>query len=81
LDIRLIDENRYDAQGLELLEAIKECRRKVRALVLTGYPTPEIETRAKEMGATETVFKSPSEGLNIVRFRRLVRELIRGSDS
>jgi CheY-like chemotaxis protein len=76
LDIRLVDKDRHNVQGLEVLEEIKETNDKTRILVLTGFPTPETEARVKEMGAEVFVFKSPPEGLDIPQFRQVVRGLV-----
>jgi DNA-binding NtrC family response regulator len=76
LDIRLLDEDRYDIQGLQLLSEIKETGLRTRALVMTGYASPETEARVGEIGAEVFIFKSPPEGLDIVEFRQVIGRLV-----
>jgi DNA-binding NtrC family response regulator len=76
LDIRLLDEDRYDIQGLQLLSEIKETGLRTRVLVMTGYASPETEARVGEIGAEVFIFKSPPEGLDIVEFRQVIGRLV-----
>jgi DNA-binding NtrC family response regulator len=76
LDIRLLNEDRYDIQGLQLLSEIKEAGLRTRVLVMTGYASPETEARVKEIGAEVFVFKSPPGGLDIGEFRQVIGRLV-----
>ncbi len=76
LDIRLLDEDRYDVQGLQLLKEIKTTGRRTEALILTGYVHPGTESRVKELGAATFLFKAPRHGLDIGEFRRAIGRLV-----
>jgi DNA-binding NtrC family response regulator len=77
LDIRLQDKDRHDLQGLEFLQDLKRASTKSRILVLTGYVSPEIEAKVKQLGTETLALKSPPEGFDIIRFRQMVDELVR----
>ena len=79
LDIRLVDEDRHDVQGLGVLEEIRKKDDKTCVLVLTGYPTAKTEAKATEIGVEAFFFKSPPEGLDIVQFREVVSGLVKQS--
>jgi len=76
LDIRLLDEARYDIQGLQLLKEIRASGDRPRVLILTGYVPPDTEARVKEVGADVFLFKSPPQGLDIVQFRQIIQQLV-----
>ena len=76
LDIRLLDEPRYDIQGLELLQEIRRRGLRVRVIVLTGYAPPGTQSRVEQIGAQVLAFKSPPQGLDIVEFRGTIRRLV-----
>ncbi|HEY72312.1 MAG: hypothetical protein DRJ03_15885 [Chloroflexi bacterium] len=76
LDIRLLDERRYDIQGLELLQEIKTAGLRTCVLVMTGYAPPGTETHVQQIGAEVFTFKNPPQGLDIVQFRDTIRELV-----
>lgn len=76
VDIRLLDERRYDIQGLRFLEEIHQSGLATRTLVLTGYAPPGTELRIRELGAETLTLKSPPEGFSIVEFRKTVRALV-----
>ena len=76
LDIRLLDEARHDVQGLELLREIRTAGDRPRVLILTGYAPPDTEARVKDLGADVFLFKGPPQGLDIVRFRQIIGELV-----
>ena len=76
VDIRLLDERRYDIQGLKLLEEIHKSGLRTRTIVLTGYAPPGTELRMQEIGSEVFAFKSPPEGFSIIEFRETVRTLV-----
>ncbi len=76
VDIRLLDDRRYDIQGLKILEEVRKSGLRTRVLVLTGYAPPGTEARVLEIGADVFAFKSPPEGLDIVAFREVIRKLV-----
>lgn len=76
LDIRLLDERRYDIQGLQLLHEIKTAGLRTCVLVMTGYAPPGTETRVQQIGAEVFTFKNPPQGLDIVQFRETIRGLV-----
>ena len=74
LDIRLVDADGTNEQGLILLERLRRNRgdHDVEAIMVTGYPTPETATRSLvDLQATNYFQKSNFE---VAKFERAVRE-------
>jgi ActR/RegA family two-component response regulator len=76
VDIRLLDERRYDIQGLRFIEEIHHSGVATRTMVLTGYAPPGTELRIQELGAEALALKCPSAGFSITKFRKAVRALV-----
>ncbi|MBN1887343.1 MAG: response regulator [Thermoflexales bacterium] len=76
LDIRLLDESRYDVQGLQLLKEIKTMGLRASVIVMTGYAPPDTEACVQQAGADVFTFKTPQGGFDIVQFRATIRDLV-----
>jgi DNA-binding NtrC family response regulator len=46
LDMRLVDRQNHNVQGMALLEEAKKLNSSVKAIILTGYPDPDQRARA-----------------------------------
>jgi DNA-binding NtrC family response regulator len=82
VDMRLVDEDEYDVQGIELLNLIKKREPQTCAIILTGYRTEELEQKARrEYGADEFLNKAPSNGFDNEVFKQTIIDLVRKSQS
>ena len=62
-DVLLVDWMLDDHQdGLQVAEAIRAINPKLQTIVITGFPTPELEARVKAATATELLEKSSRPG-------------------
>ena len=72
LDVRLIDQDIFNVEGLALLNEIREQSPATKAVILTGYP----DSIKNETGADAIILKVPHEKtFNRAAFRKLIREL------
>jgi DNA-binding NtrC family response regulator len=81
LDMRLVDDEKYNVQGMALLKTIKEQKPSTGAIILTGYPDPLHEHRARTFyGADAYLSKVPDNTeFDIEAFSRLVAQLVNRS--
>lgn len=56
-DLLVTDKNLPGIDGLEVLKQARSIRPTVRALLITGFPTPETQTAALELGVHAYVTK------------------------
>ena len=79
LDVRLIDDEKYNVQGMALLKMVKDQTSSTGAVILTGYPDPYHENRALTVyGADAYLCKVPDgEDFDIAAFSRLISDLVR----
>ena len=80
LDVRLVDSQAFNVQGLGLLQTIKSRWPKTKVIVLTGYPESIREGFLKEYEVDALVLKVP-EGSRFDQnaFQQLVSKLLSGS--
>lgn len=77
VDVRLVDEDTFNVEGLRLLRMIKEERPGTGVVILTGYPHSVREGILEEYGADEFVFKvPPGDTFDSAGFRALIQELV-----
>jgi DNA-binding response OmpR family regulator len=81
LDMRLVDEETYNVQGIALLREIRCQSPFTGAVILTGYPDSLSEYRALSVyGADAYLHKVPDEAdFDIEAFSELVAALVRRS--
>jgi CheY-like chemotaxis protein len=81
LDMRLVDDEKYNVQGMALLKMIKAQKPTTGAVILTGYPDPLHEQRAlTSYGADAYLHKVPDNTeFDIEDFSRLVSKLVKQS--
>ena len=73
LDIRLVDEDILNIDGLELLQYARENRPDIRVIVLTGYP----ENLKKKPDADALILKAPEgAAFDSLGFKKQVIRLI-----
>jgi len=73
LDIRLIDQDTFNVEGLALLHEIRTKSPTTKAVILTGYP----DSIKNETGADAILLKVPHEKtFDKAAFRKLIRELV-----
>lgn len=73
LDVRLVDEESFNVEGLDLLHLIKSNTPSTKTIILTGYP--EILRRTPESDAF--IFKVPENStFDSQEFRKLVRNML-----
>jgi DNA-binding NtrC family response regulator len=84
LDVRLIDQDRFNVEGLNLLKMIKETKPGTGVVILTGYPGSVKKGIVDEYKADKFVFKVPAgRTFDSAGFRSLIQELVikyRGTD-
>lgn len=74
LDLRLVDQDTFNVEGLALLHEIRTKSSSTRVVILTGYP----DSIKSETGADAVILKVPPEKtFDKVAFKKLIRELIR----
>lgn len=77
LDIRLVDEDIFNVQGLELLKLAKSQQPSPLVIILTGYPEIIREGVMKSLGADALMLKVPKGGrFNNNEFKKQVRTLL-----
>jgi len=83
LDVRLVDEERYNVQGMALLQRAKSLSPSPGAIILTGYHDPAYEEHAlRDYGADAYFQKVPNGEQPIVdALKRKVAELVTRSRS
>lgn len=84
LDMRLVDAETYNVQGMALLRQIKTQTPKTGAIILTGYPDELHEKKAvTEYGADAYLSKVPKEtgDFDIEAFLMLVKKLIKKNEN
>ncbi len=84
LDMRLVDDEKHNVQGLELLKKIKGQVNFTGAIILTGYPEPTHRERALDVyGADAYLSKAPEDedfdDFDIEGFSNLIVELVKKS--
>lgn len=57
VDLAILDIKLKKMTGVEVLEELKKSRPKMRAIMLTGYPTLETARQALDLGASEYCVK------------------------
>jgi DNA-binding response OmpR family regulator len=73
LDVRLVDEDVFNVEGLALLHAVRHDCPGARVVFVTGYP----QSVGEESGADALIFKVPQGStFDSAGFTRLVRDLI-----
>jgi DNA-binding NtrC family response regulator len=53
VDLAILDIHLKKMNGIEVLEVLKKINPSMRAMILTGYPTPETARKAVELGVEE----------------------------
>jgi two-component system response regulator RegX3 len=77
LDVRLMDTDVFNVQGLELLRLAKGQEKAPRAMVITGYPESIRDEVLEEYGADALVLKvPPGSRFDSKGFKERVRELL-----
>jgi DNA-binding NtrC family response regulator len=77
LDVRLVDKDVFNVEGLELLHMIKEGKSSTAIVILTGYPKSVREEILNEYGVDAFVFKVPNGGtFDSAGFRSLIQALV-----
>lgn len=80
LDVRLVDVDVFNVQGLELLRLAKSKDPAPKVIMLTGYPESIREGVLDKYGADALIHKvPPGSSFNKHDFKRRVEKLIRGS--
>src|SRR5438874_7351363 len=72
-DIRL----RSDAEGLQLLESIRRLSPRSRVASMTGSASPDVEARARELGAQLVLQKPIDDGALLSVLREMLAEVER----
>jgi CheY-like chemotaxis protein len=62
LDLRLVDEDIFNVQGLELLQLAKSQKRRPAAVILTGYPESILDETLAKLDVDALMLKVPSRG-------------------
>lgn len=77
LDVRLVDEDIFNVQGLELLKLVKARENPPKVIILTGYPESIREGVLDRYGADALVLKvPPSSRFDSQGFVEQVRRLL-----
>jgi DNA-binding NtrC family response regulator len=73
LDVRLVDQDTFNVEGLALLHEIRAKSPLTKVIILTGYP----DSIKGETGADAVLFKVPQEKtFNSLEFKELVKVLV-----
>ena len=82
LDVRLVDTDVFNVQGLELLRLVKTQEAAQKTIILTGYPESIRKGVLEEYGADALVLKvPPGSRFNSRGFTDKVQELLKESKS
>lgn len=77
LDVRLVDHNSFNVEGVELLRHIKAQEMPPSVIILTGYPESLREETLERCGADALLLKvPPGSHFNAKDFKKQVRELL-----
>jgi len=77
LDVRLVDLDIFNIQGLELLQIIKKKNAYTRVIILTGYPKSIKSGVLDRFGADALVLKAPlGARFDTVEFCQTIKSLI-----
>ena len=78
LDVRLIDIQIYNVQGISLLRKIKKDRPNIKAVILTGYPDPDQKNKALELYGADAYLDKVLEGepIDLDGFIELITGLV-----
>lgn len=77
LDVRLVDTDVFNVQGLELLRMAKEQETAPRVIILTGYPESIRDGILKQYGADALILKvPPGSSFDSRGFKKQVRRLL-----
>lgn len=80
LDLRLVDDDVNNFEGISVLRFIEEQGIPTRAVILTGYPTEEVRRKACDVyGADAFLLKFPETGFDVQSFKRQIVDLIQKS--
>lgn len=74
-DLRL----RSEAEGMRLLESIRRLSPRSRVATMTGFPTPDIEARVRELGAQLVLQKPIDESALLAVLREMLAEVERAA--
>lgn len=81
LDVRLVDEDIFNVQGLELLQLAREGGVDSKVVILTGYPGSLREDVPEKYGADEIMLKVPSGSrFDIRAFKQRIEELLQDTE-
>lgn len=80
LDMRLIDNQKYDTQGFELLKYVKEMNPLIGTIILTGYPSQEqkqlaLDTYKADAYLCKTTLGSFDDAFTLKKLQTLIKEL------
>jgi len=82
LDVRLVDRDTFNIQGLELLGLVKAREPAPKVVILTGYPESIREGVLEQYGADALVLKvPPGSKFDSKGFKEQVRKLLIASKS
>lgn len=70
--LMLVDVTLPDLDGIQLLEQVQQCDRRVIGVVMTGSPSVELAVRAMKAGATEFFMKPIQNDVVLMTARRLL---------
>ena len=77
LDIRLVDNDPFNMQGLELLRIAKNQKNHPRVMILTGYYETNVESELESFGADDMILKVPSgSSFDTNNFKKTAQRLI-----
>jgi two-component system, NtrC family, response regulator HydG len=78
LDMRLVDKQLYNVQGIALLKQIRETASETRAVILTGYPDPKQRDVALNIYKASAYIEKVPEGttFDLDAFSELIQGLI-----
>jgi len=80
IDMRLVDSEHYNVQGLALLKEVRKHRPSAKAIILTGYPDDIQKKRAMSFHAYAYLEKVPDGNpFDIDKFRDMVTQLLSGN--
>jgi two-component system response regulator DesR len=65
----LLDLSMPELDGLEVIARLRKTRPALRIAVLTGHAAPDVERRARELGAHEFIVKGTPPGEIVARLR------------